>query len=513
MFIEPLCDTIGSMFEPQTYTRLRDVAGQAAGVSDQIGLATDEQLCQSLRDLQAALDLLDGVRASLFAQLKETEAHKSDGASTVAGWARQELRMGLGESRRHTKAGQTLKTLPKVADALRAGTIRAAHVDEFTVGVTKVGADIMTDLQDVLVPLARKCEPRDLRVAINELNDIVNCEERDKAYQRGMNKRDITATKCGDGYYVSGMLDPVTGAKFAQWAKTMSMPEYDGDDRAPSDRRVDGLGRMLDDQNTPPPADQQPSEQTADTEQSDSAGEQSGEQQEPSKPRRRADVSLLVLADLETLLRLPGARPATLVGFGPIGPQLLGYLTCDADTSGILTHGITGGPVPQANVLNVGRTSRLATTAQRKAITARQDGICANPGCGSSFLEFHHVNWWNRDRGRTDLSNMVGVCGGCHHLVHQNKLVIRHDGHGGFTFHRSTRTIIDDHARVTKQRVRDLIAKIRHAAETEAEQKPARSSPPPGRRRSLRDLPACSYTVTRLRYRDLTEPHHRNRHG
>ncbi|UPK73810.1 HNH endonuclease [Nocardioidaceae bacterium SCSIO 66511] len=451
------------MFEPQTYTRLRDLAGQAANVSDQIGLATDEQLCQSLRDLQAALDLLDGVRASLFAQLKETEAHKSDGASTVAGWARQELRMGLGESRRHTKAGQTLKTLPKVAAALDAGQIRGAHVDEFTVGVTKVGADIMTDLQDVLLPIAKTCEPRDLRVAINELNDIVNCEERDKAYQRGMNKRDIRVDKCGDGYYVSGMLDPVTGAKFSQWAKTVSAPEYDGDDRAPSDRRVDGLGRMLDDQNTPPPPEQQPSDEQP--------------EQEPSKPRRRADVSLLVLADLETLLRLPGARPATLVGFGPIGPQLLGYLTCGADTSGILTHGTTNGPTPQANVLNVGRTSRLATTAQRKAITARQDGICANPGCGSTFLEFHHVNWWNRDGGRTDVSNLVGICGGCHHLVHQNKLVIRHDGHGGFTFHRSTGAIIDDHARVTKQRVRDLIAKIRHTAETGDEPEPSVPKP------------------------------------
>ncbi|UPK75564.1 HNH endonuclease [Nocardioidaceae bacterium SCSIO 66511] len=464
------------MFEPQTYTRLHDQARQAADASELIGLATDEQLCQSLRDLQAALDLLDGVRASLFAQLKESEAHKSDGASTVAGWARQELRMGLGESRRHTKAGQTLKTLPKVAAALDAGQIRGTHVDEFTVGVTKVGADIMSDLQDVLVPLARNCEPRDLRVAINELNDIVNCEERDKAYQRGMNKRDIRVDKCGDGFYVSGMLDPVTGAKFARWAKTVSMPEYDGDDRAPSDRRVDGLGRMLDDQNTPPPTEQQ---QPADKQSEQSADEQPGEssEQEPSRPRRRADTTLLVLADLETLLRLPGARPATLVGFGPIGPQLLGYLTCGADTSGILTHGTTNGPVPQANILNVGRTSRLATTAQRKAITARQDGICANPGCGSTFLEFHHVNWWNRDGGRTDLSNLVGICGGCHHLVHQNKLIIKADGHGGFTFHRSTGAVIDDHARITKQRIRDLIAKIRHTAETGDEPEPSVPKP------------------------------------
>ena len=195
-----------------------------------------------------------------------------------------------------------------------------------------------------------------------------------------------------------------------------------------------------------------------------------------------------MLADLETLLRHPGAEPATLAGFGHIGQQLLGYVTCTSDITGILTQGISDGPTPQANVLNVGRTHRLATHTQRNAILARQGGTCAAPGCGLTYLEFHHVEWWGRDAGRTDLDNLVGLCNRCHHRVHQNRLVINPDGVGGFVFSRRNGRHIDDHAQVTKQRVREIIATIRHAASRSDEtDNPSRSAPRPAERPSTDD--------------------------
>ena len=60
----------------------------------------------------------------------------------------------------------------------------------------------------------------------------------------------------------------------------------------------------------------------------------------------------------------------------------------------------------QSQVLDLGRAARLFTPAQKLAITDR-DGGCAAPGCTSppTWTEVHHIKWWHRDSGPTNLSN------------------------------------------------------------------------------------------------------------
>ena len=466
---------IVAMFDSQIYATLRQDAGAVAAAREHTALATGQQVCDALRDVQTSLDMLEGVRADLLARLEAGDGYAEEGASTTSTWARQQLRMCLGESRKNWRAGQTLQLLPAVAQALAEGRIRAAHVYEFTSGVTKLGADVMTDLEDILLPVAESNDPSELKAAISVLHEILHPDELDDQYARGMERKDFKATRCGEGYHVTGFLDILTGAKVHAWLKDVSGPEYEDDDRTPGQRRVDALARLIDQAVTPAPdADASPA--AAGGSDDASASGDSSEANGPAKApqdRPRRDTRLHVLADLETLLRRPGAQPATLAGFGHIGEQLLGYLTCGSDITGILTHGLSGGSTPQANVLNVGRTHRLATRAQRDAVLARQEGICAAPGCGLTYLEIHHVEWWGRDAGRTDLDNLVGICNRCHHRVHQNRLVITRDGAGGFIFSRRNGRIIDDHARVTKQRVRDIIASIRHAV-AEPDEPPVR---------------------------------------
>ena len=499
------------MFDPQTYAMLRQCAGRAAAARDTTALATGTQVCDALREVQKTVDMLDGIRADLLARLEATDGHNEEGASTSAGWARRELRMGLGESRKSIRAGTTLHTLPDVAAALAAGKIRAAHVYEFTAGITKLDADVMVDLQEILLPVAESCDPPVLREAVSYLHEVLHPDDLDDKYAKGMDRADIKAAKCGQGWHLSGFLPQHVGVKLNEWLKAASAPEGDGDDRAPSQRRIDAFERLLDGAETDP-ADAPAESQTSTERPGDTPGPQQDSQpRSDSRRRGRADTRLLVLADLEALLRMPGAGPATLAGFGHIGQQLLGYLTCGSDITGILRHGFTSGPVPQANILNVGRTSRLATARQRHAVIARQEGVCAAPGCGLSRLDVHHVAWWHRDGGRSDLSNLVGLCSGCHHLVHQDKLTIEADGHGGFTFRRQTGRRIDDHTRVTKQQVRDIIAQIRYTADT-AERttgEPSTSStqstdPPGGEAEQTRRLRSHGIEIRPIRYDDLT---------
>jgi hypothetical protein len=57
--------------------------------------------------------------------------------------------------------------------------------------------------------------------------------------------------------------------------------------------------------------------------------------------------------------------------------------------------------------LNLGRTTRLANRAQRRALRALY-ATCAIPGCAARFelCKIHHVHWW-RHHGHTDLANLI----------------------------------------------------------------------------------------------------------
>ncbi len=68
--------------------------------------------------------------------------------------------------------------------------------------------------------------------------------------------------------------------------------------------------------------------------------------------------------------------------------------------------------------LNLGRTTRLANRAQRRALRATY-ATCAIPGCATRFdhCKIHHVKWW-RNGGATDLNNLLPICVRHHTLVH-----------------------------------------------------------------------------------------------
>ncbi|MFZ0160750.1 MAG: DUF222 domain-containing protein [Kineosporiaceae bacterium] len=95
----------------------------------------------------------------------------------------------------------------------------------------------------------------------------------------------------------------------------------------------------------------------------------------------------------------------------PLDPGTFSRLLCDAvldptlfdDNGAALAHG---------------RTTRLATAAQRRALITRDRG-CVVPGCAApiSWCDAHHVVWW-RHNGPTDIDNLAMLCGRHHTAVH-----------------------------------------------------------------------------------------------
>ncbi|MFS2242893.1 DUF222 domain-containing protein [Microbacterium sp. OR16] len=89
----------------------------------------------------------------------------------------------------------------------------------------------------------------------------------------------------------------------------------------------------------------------------------------------------------------------------------------------------SGGVIPcvldsAGEILDWGREKRLFTKPQKLALVDR-DGGCAMCGLPPSMTEVHHIDWWNRDTGPTDLANGILLCSTCHHRIHDNGWEIR----------------------------------------------------------------------------------------
>lgn len=80
-------------------------------------------------------------------------------------------------------------------------------------------------------------------------------------------------------------------------------------------------------------------------------------------------------------------------------------------------------------ILDFGRSRRLFSSAQKLALVER-DGGCAMCGVPPGMTQVHHIRWWSRDAGPTDLDNGVLLCGRCHHRIHDDGWTIGVRGRG-----------------------------------------------------------------------------------
>jgi len=94
-------------------------------------------------------------------------------------------------------------------------------------------------------------------------------------------------------------------------------------------------------------------------------------------------------------------------------PVSVGQLRRLAGDAGIIPE-VLGG---ESEVLDLGRTKRIFTRAQRIALVER-DGGCTKCHSPPEHCEAHHIRWWERGGG-TDLSNGVMLCTRCHHDIHR----------------------------------------------------------------------------------------------
>ncbi|WP_028050995.1 HNH endonuclease signature motif containing protein [Cellulomonas sp. URHD0024] len=111
--------------------------------------------------------------------------------------------------------------------------------------------------------------------------------------------------------------------------------------------------------------------------------------------------------------------PATLEDGTPVPMSELARALCDGDITRIVMSA-------EGLPLDVGRSKRLFTPAQRRAAIAR-DQQCIWNGCttAASRCEMHHLRWWDAHHGPTSLTNAALVCPHHHRLIHQLHLTVQ----------------------------------------------------------------------------------------
>jgi hypothetical protein len=121
-------------------------------------------------------------------------------------------------------------------------------------------------------------------------------------------------------------------------------------------------------------------------------------------------------------------RPAGRIAGGPGLPdRVVERLVCAGRVRTVAHDGAN-------NLFDVGRSHRLVTDRQYRALMLRHHGHCAHPGCpNTKNLDAHHrVHWLHG--GRTDLDNLLLLCERHHVAHHDGAFQILVFGAGKFRF-------------------------------------------------------------------------------
>ncbi len=456
--VDVVVDVLDSVSMPDPAPALRMAGAVATMLTDaEPYWCSPADLGSQLVRLQQQIDVLTGVSSEWTTCFEEQGGPNDAGAPTIGSWMRQHLRVTGYEASRRVKAGRVLRQLPATRKALVDGAIGASHVNAIARGIDELGVDVVAAFESTLLDVATACDADAVAQAMTRLRDTLDPDAADEAYVRALERRDLKVAEVGDGFAVNGFVDPETGVMFRQVLYAGAQPTSPDDERSAGQRRVGALNelcRSVLDHGLPTDRGLRPHLFVTIT--ADRLAELT------------ADPTTLDWAKGRGTTASAAGDPPVLHGYGTIGPRLAARLACDC----AITPVIVDRPGAYPHVLDVGRSSRLATLKQRQAVFVQQGGRCFNPGCDNTRLEIHHMRGWLQG-GRTDMANLRGYCTRCHHLIHLGLLIIRPAGHGEWLHANRYGGVLRDRRREIERATIDEIdglvdsSKRRHRAEPE----------------------------------------------
>jgi len=123
-------------------------------------------------------------------------------------------------------------------------------------------------------------------------------------------------------------------------------------------------------------------------------------------------AEVVVFADFEALTTTDQGT-AYLDNTAPIANNTAQRLGCDGAIQTIIKDG--------SQIIGVGRRTRKIPGWLRRLVVERDANTCQHPGCANTrWLQVHHIVPWALG-GRTDLDNLILLCGTHHRFVHEHR--------------------------------------------------------------------------------------------
>jgi hypothetical protein len=309
-------------------------------------------------------------------------------------------RPSLVAAERSAARSRTLAATPRLADHLDDGSITAGHVDAVTRACSQLDPAQRSELfgrvdQLGAVAVAGTVEEFDRRVRL-EVKRLQSDDGMDRLARQRRDCRVSTWVDSDGMWNLRGRLDPVTGMRLDAKLNTSveAMFATEVPEECPADPiekqkflAAHALANLI--------------EGTA-----------------AAAPSGRAEFVVVIDADATDQ---PGP-----VAQWPIPVEIPSRVLADLmDENDVHAVVVRNGIVLHApGELNLGRSTRLANRAQRRALRGLYRG-CAIPGCAVSYerCKLHHIMWW-RHGGVTDLDNLIPVCSRHHGNIHHDGWII-----------------------------------------------------------------------------------------
>ncbi len=344
----------------------------------------DPVLLEQVEGLIAAKDRLDGLLAERLVALDRRDVTVTECGRSTRGWLIEEQRRAPGEAGQLLWAARRYGRHPVLASAVEAGEVSARHTRAILDTLDKLPATIETDAEAILVEAARTLDPGQLGRLTHEL--LIRTGAEDEALARAQRQHDArraSIVTTFDGMvHLDALLDPLAGQTLLTAVRALAQKTGPEDERTPAQRSADALVELADHRlrchHLP-----------------DTGG---------------LPTQVMVTIDHATLAgQVEGW--GLLEGAIPLSAAAVRRLACEAELIPVVLGG-------DSEILDIGRTSKTWTRAQRRAARLRDRG-CTFPGCqaGLHRCELHHIDHWSRG-GPTSLHNSAHLCAFHHWLIH-----------------------------------------------------------------------------------------------